>query len=66
MMLDCGLSMQSVLNFLPLSFVPTNRLSNLAHWMPPDLSDPDLEGVKKLFLESNFFHTLHINIYCRN
>lgn len=45
MMLDCGLSMQSVLNFLPLSFVPTGRLLNLSHWMPPDVSDPDLEGV---------------------
>lgn len=45
MMLDCGLSMQSLLNFLPLSFVPSNKLMNLPNWMPSDTSDPDLEGV---------------------
>jgi hypothetical protein len=45
MMLDCGLSMQSVLNFLPLSFVPSSRLLNLPNWMPTDVSDSDLEGV---------------------
>ncbi|XP_019872294.2 integrator complex subunit 9 [Aethina tumida] len=47
MMLDCGLSMQSVLNFLPLPFVPSNKLQNLPTWMPPDVSDPDLEGELK-------------------
>ncbi|ENN70832.1 hypothetical protein HUJ04_004963 [Dendroctonus ponderosae] len=46
-MLDCGLSMQSLLNFLPLSFVPSNRLLNLSNYMPPDVSDPDLEGELK-------------------
>lgn len=44
-MLDCGLSMQSVLNFLPLPFVPSNKFLNLNNYMPPDVSDPDLEGV---------------------
>lgn len=44
MMLDCGLSMQSILNFLPLSTVPSNRLSNLSTYMPNDV-DPELEGV---------------------
>ncbi|XP_050294936.1 integrator complex subunit 9 isoform X1 [Anthonomus grandis grandis] len=47
MMLDCGLSMQSLLNFLPLSFVPSQRLLNLNGYMPPDVSDPDLEGELK-------------------
>ncbi|CAH1979174.1 unnamed protein product [Acanthoscelides obtectus] len=47
MMLDCGLSMQSLLNFLPLSFVPSNKLMNMANWMPCDTSDPDLEGELK-------------------
>ncbi|VEN60673.1 unnamed protein product [Callosobruchus maculatus] len=47
MMLDCGLSMQSLLNFLPLSFVPSNKLSNMANWMPSDTTDPDLEGELK-------------------
>lgn len=42
--------MQSVLNFLPLSFVPTNRLINLPHWMPPsEVSDSDLEAVSTLY-----------------
>lgn len=45
MMLDCGLSMQSVLNFLPLSFVPSSRLLNLPNWMPSDVADTELEGV---------------------
>lgn len=65
MMLDCGLSMQSVLNFLPLSFVPTNRLLNLPHWMPPDVPDPDLEGVilkLKIALRNHVF----IMNDCRN
>ncbi|KAF5285910.1 hypothetical protein FQA39_LY04371 [Lamprigera yunnana] len=44
LMLDCGLSMQSVLNFLPLSYVYSNRLHNLPMWMPTDGVDPDLEG----------------------
>lgn len=47
MMLDCGLSMQSILNFLPLPFVPSNKLSNLPNWMPSDTTDPDLEGELK-------------------
>ncbi|XP_060530120.1 integrator complex subunit 9 [Cylas formicarius] len=46
-MLDCGLSMQSVLNFLPLSFVPSNKLKDLNNWMPSDVSDPELEGELK-------------------
>lgn len=45
MMLDCGLSMQSLLNFLPLSIVPS-RLSNLSNYMPNDV-DPELEGELK-------------------
>lgn len=45
MMLDCGLSIQTVLNFLPLSFVPSTRLLNLANWVPHDGVDPELEGV---------------------
>lgn len=48
MMLDCGLSVQTVLNFLPLSFVPSSRLLNLANWIPQDAADPELEGVRAL------------------
>lgn len=44
MMLDCGLSMQSVLNFLPLTFVQSNKLLNLPVWMPNDVTDTELEG----------------------
>lgn len=52
MMLDCGLSMQSVLNFLPLTYVPSNKLMSLSNWMPTDISDADLEGVDISFIES--------------
>lgn len=45
LMLDCGLSTQTVLNFLPLPLVPSARLNNLPGWMPRDVSDPQLEGV---------------------
>lgn len=45
MMLDCGLSMQSVLNFLPLSFVQSNKFLNMPIYTPNDLTDTDLEGV---------------------
>jgi hypothetical protein len=48
-MLDCGLSTQTVLNFLPLPLVPSARLNNLQGWMPRDVSDPQLEGVSLLF-----------------
>lgn len=50
MMLDCGLSMQSLLNFLPLTYVPSNKLMSLSNWMPIDISDADLEGVNVNFL----------------
>jgi hypothetical protein len=48
-MLDCGLSTQTVLNFLPLPLVPSARLNNLPGWMPRDVSDPQLEGVSLIF-----------------
>ncbi|PNF25606.1 Integrator complex subunit 9 [Cryptotermes secundus] len=47
LMLDCGLSTQTVLNFLPLPLVPSARLNNLPGWMPRDVSDPQLEGELK-------------------
>ncbi|KAK9744743.1 Metallo-beta-lactamase superfamily [Popillia japonica] len=47
MMLDCGLSMQSVLRFLPLSFVPLQRLQNLPNLTLPEAGDVDLEGELK-------------------
>lgn len=53
-MLDCGLSMQSLLNFLPLTYVPSNKLMGLSNWMPSDISDADLEGV-------NMYNILIIN-----
>jgi hypothetical protein len=48
-MLDCGLSTQTVLNFLPLPLVPSARLNNLPGWMPRDVSDPQLEGVSSAY-----------------
>ncbi|KPJ00365.1 Integrator complex subunit 9 [Papilio xuthus] len=46
-MLDCGLSAQSVLNFLPLPPVPSTRLAALPAYTPPHLNDPLLEGELK-------------------
>ncbi|GAB6018889.1 hypothetical protein CHUAL_000547 [Chamberlinius hualienensis] len=43
-MLDCGLDMTTVLNFLPIPLVPNSRLSNLPMYMPRDASDSYLEG----------------------
>lgn len=48
-MLDCGLSAHSVLNFLPLPPVPSSRLASLPHYMPPHVNDPLLEGVNMIF-----------------
>ncbi|XP_075987393.1 integrator complex subunit 9 [Anticarsia gemmatalis] len=46
-MLDCGLSAHSVLNFLPLPPVPSTRLASLPNYTPPHLNDPLLEGELK-------------------
>ncbi|KAL0267847.1 UNVERIFIED_CONTAM: hypothetical protein PYX00_010000 [Menopon gallinae] len=46
-MLDCGLSAQSVLNFLPLPLVHSPRLSSLPSWMPRDCVDSQLDGELK-------------------
>ncbi|XP_039760148.1 integrator complex subunit 9 [Pararge aegeria] len=46
-MLDCGLSAQSVLNFLPLPPVPSTRLASLPNYTPPHINDPLLEGELK-------------------
>ncbi|XP_037968350.2 integrator complex subunit 9 [Plutella xylostella] len=46
-MLDCGLSAQSVLSFLPLPPVPSARLASLPSYSPPHINDPLLEGELK-------------------
>ncbi|VVD03343.1 unnamed protein product, partial [Leptidea sinapis] len=46
-MLDCGLSAHSVLNFLPLPPVPSTRLASLPNYTPPHINDPLLEGELK-------------------
>lgn len=43
-MLDCGLSAQSVLSFLPLAPVASERLAALPAYSPPHVADPLLEG----------------------
>lgn len=53
MMLDCGLSMQSVLRFLPLSFVPLTRLQNLPNLTVAEAGDVDLEGVSYIYTSLN-------------
>ncbi|KAL1123383.1 hypothetical protein AAG570_002465 [Ranatra chinensis] len=47
MMLDCGLSVHTALNFLPLPLVPSSRLLNLPSWMPRESEGSQLEGELK-------------------
>ncbi|XP_055845527.1 integrator complex subunit 9 [Episyrphus balteatus] len=46
-MLDCGLTEQTVLNFLPLPFVQSFKLSNLANWIPNREHDQQMDGELK-------------------
>ncbi|TMW40740.1 hypothetical protein DOY81_014180, partial [Sarcophaga bullata] len=46
-MLDCGLTEQTVLNFLPLPFVQSMKLSNLPNWIPNREHDPQMDGELK-------------------
>lgn len=62
-MLDCGLSAQSVLNFLPLPLVHSSRLSNLPSWMPRDCMDSQLDGVSFLFVNKLKTTVIMIHIY---
>uniref|UniRef100_A0A2S2P0Y1 Integrator complex subunit 9 n=2 Tax=Schizaphis graminum TaxID=13262 RepID=A0A2S2P0Y1_SCHGA len=43
-MLDCGLSAHSVLNFLPLYPIPDWKPNKAAAWIPKNFSDPQIEG----------------------
>ncbi|KAK3862635.1 hypothetical protein Pcinc_031522 [Petrolisthes cinctipes] len=56
LMLDCGLNMSSVSNFLPLPLVSSNRLNGLSTWVPRD-ADSQLEGelrecMSRIFIDS--------------
>lgn len=45
-MLDCGLSMQSILHFMPLPMVPSAKFNSLPTWLPRDNhQDWQIEGV---------------------
>lgn len=46
-MLDCGLSAQTVLNFLPLQMVNSGRFSSLLNWQMPRGHDSKLDGELK-------------------
>ncbi|KAF6213099.1 hypothetical protein GE061_010814 [Apolygus lucorum] len=46
-MLDCGLSAQTALNFIPLPLVPSSRLANLPSWLPRESVETQLEGELK-------------------
>ncbi|KAK9505074.1 hypothetical protein O3M35_009218 [Rhynocoris fuscipes] len=46
-MLDCGLSAHTALNFIPIPLVPSSRLANLAPWLPKDSIETQLEGELK-------------------
>lgn len=46
-MLDCGLTEQTVLNFLPLPFVQSSKLSNMPNWIPNRDHDTQMDGELK-------------------
>lgn len=46
-MLDCGLSAQTVSNFLPLSLVQNSKAQCLPNWIPPRDHDNQLDGELK-------------------
>ncbi|XP_014216076.1 integrator complex subunit 9 [Copidosoma floridanum] len=58
LILDCGLNMQSVLNFMPMPMVPSARFNSLPNWVPRDnYQDWKIEGELKeccgrLFVDS--------------
>ncbi|XP_003428131.1 integrator complex subunit 9 [Nasonia vitripennis] len=48
LMLDCGLNMQSVMNFMPMPMVPSARFNSLPNWVPRDnYQDWQIEGELK-------------------
>lgn len=47
-MLDCGLNMQSILNFMPMPVVPSAKFNSLMNWLPRDNhQDLQIEGELK-------------------
>lgn len=46
-MLDCGLTAQTVLNFLPLPLVQNARLQSLPNWIPSREHDAQIDGELK-------------------
>ena len=71
-MLDCGLNMQTVLNFMPMPLVPSARFNSLPNWLPRDnQQDWQIEGVSIINLyfrrlntisELSGIHTKHYSI----
>lgn len=56
-MLDCGLSSQTVLNFLPMPLVQSSRFQSLPNWICPREHDAQIDGELKecctrLFIDS--------------
>lgn len=56
-MLDCGLSSQTVLNFLPMPLVQSSRFQSLPNWICPREHDAQVDGELKeccnrLFIDS--------------
>ncbi|CAG0893257.1 unnamed protein product [Darwinula stevensoni] len=45
LMLDCGLDICTILNYLPIPLIPSSRLASLPTWKPKDQVIPQLDGV---------------------
>lgn len=65
-MLDCGLSMQSILHFMPLPMVPSAKFNSLPTWLPRDNhQDWQIEGVGLINMCEiyKYVHKLNNRIY---
>lgn len=55
LMLDCGLNMQSFLNFMPMPMVPSAKFNSLPTWLPRDNhQDWQIEGVSNFVIKKLF------------
>ena len=70
-MLDCGLDICTILNYLPIPLIPSSRLASLPTWKPKDQVIPQLDGVRHASpelchvwcnLHGVIFHIFHLQV----
>jgi len=68
-MLDCGLNMHSILHFMPLPMVPSNKFNSLPTWLPRNDNQQDwqIEGVSEIqFKYLSQFKNLYYPVFSVN